>query len=98
VAIRIIRVSKPSGNNLNPHEAIQNVEWVEESTGKTGRWARLELYDWIKIKGGKAYVKDAAHDVADVYTRENAHGTKFVQTYADGIWKDNYLLSLPNCA
>jgi hypothetical protein len=96
VAIRIIRVSKPSGNNLNPHEAIQNVEWIEESTGKTGKLSRLDLYNWIKVKEGKAYVKDAAQDVAYVYTRENAHGTKFVQTYADGIWKDN-LLSLPNC-
>jgi len=73
------------------------MQWLQDITGKTGTSTRLQIYDWLKINVGKAYVEDAAGDVALVYTRENSYGTKFVQTYADGIWRDN-LLSLPNCA
>jgi hypothetical protein len=68
---------------------------MEDSTNKIGSSTRLEMYDFVK-NNGVAYVRDARGDVANLYTRESLHGTKFVQTKADGIWKDN-LLALPNC-
>jgi hypothetical protein len=88
MAIRITRISKHY-----THEAIEELEWVNEVTGAKGTASRIGLYNWIK-KGGKAYVKDAALDVAYIETRENVYGTKFVQTYADRTWRDN-LLALP---
>jgi hypothetical protein len=54
------------------------------------------MYDWIKNKGGHARVVDARGNSADVGARENANGTKYVQTYADKVWSNN-LLSLPEC-
>jgi hypothetical protein len=54
------------------------------------------MYDWLKDKGGVAYVLDKFGNKANLYPRENAAGTKFVQTYADKVWTDN-LLSLPEC-
>jgi hypothetical protein len=95
MTIRIISVSKPSGWNQNPHEAISNLGWIEDSTTKAGVATRQQIYDFLK-NNGTAYVKDAYGDVAFLSTRENNYGTKFVQTHADGIWKDN-LLALPNC-
>jgi Protein of unknown function (DUF3892) len=94
--IRITNVSKPSGYNLNPHEAISELQWTVDSTGQTGRSTREQIYNWLKNAENSAYVRDRANDVAFVGTRENAKGTRYLQTYADGIWKDN-LLSLPNC-
>lgn len=95
MTIRITCVSKPSGRNTNPHEAISRLGWIEDSTNKTGIATRQEMYDFLK-SNGTAYVKDVFGDVAFLSTRENIYGTRFVQTYADGIWKDN-LLALPNC-
>jgi hypothetical protein len=96
MAIRITCVSKPSGNNQNPHEAISVLGWLNEEDGQQSRIGRVDLYNWIKLKSGVAYVKDSRGNLAYVKPRENAVGTKFVQTQADGVWTDN-LLSLPEC-
>ena len=96
MAVRITCVSKPSGDNHDPHEAISTLGWINEETGAKGTSTRLEIYDFIKNKNGKAYVIDSRGTKAYVGTRENARGTKFVQSYADKVWTNN-LLSLPNC-
>jgi len=92
--IRIISISKSGGYHSDPHHAISNLEWVNEQTGDRGKNTRLEIYDWIKNQGGQAYVTDRWGNRAYVGTRENAHGTKYLQTYADRVWTDN-LLALP---
>ena len=97
MAVRIICVSKPSGNIRDPHEAISTLGWINEQTGARGTSTRIEIYDFLKTRGGTAYVVDSRGNKAYVGARENAHGTKFVQTYADRIWTDN-LLSLPRCS
>ena len=93
MAIRIVRVHRPTGFNGNIHEVIADLQWVNEESVTTGVSTREAVYEWIKA-GGKAIVRGAARDVAYVGTRINARGTKYLQTYADGIWKDN-LLALP---
>jgi len=96
MTVRITCINKSGGYHSDPHHAIQNLGWVNEQTGERGVSTRLEMYDFLKNKGGKAYVRDARGNTAYVYPRENANGTQFVQTYADGVWTDN-LLSLPEC-
>jgi Protein of unknown function (DUF3892) len=96
MAVRITCVSKPSGDNQDPHEAISSLGWVNEDTQAKGISTRLEIYDFIKNKGGQAYVVDRSGNKAYVGALENARGTKYVRTYADGVWTDN-LLSLPSC-
>jgi hypothetical protein len=92
MAVRIIKRKMESSGKT--HDRIKEVEWVNPETKNTGRSSRLEMYDWIKDKDGKAFVTDSAGDKAYVGTRENEYGTKYIQTYADGIWNDN-LLALP---
>jgi len=96
MAVRITCVSKPSGDNLDPHEAISSLGWINEETKTTGISTRLEIYDYVKNKGGNAYVIDGKGNKAFVGALENAQGTKYVRTYADGVWTNN-LLSLPPC-
>ena len=96
MSLRITCVSKPSGWNANPHEAISTLGFVNDVNNVSGRCTLREMYDFLK-NGGKAYVRDARGDVAYLYPRENSNGTKFVQTYADGIWKDN-LLAQSTCS
>lgn len=95
MAVKVTCVSKPSGDNRDPHEAISKVGWINESTGATGTSTRLEIYDFIK-KGGEVYVVDRFGNRVRVGTRENSSGTKFIQTYADQVWTDN-LVNQPNC-
>jgi len=96
MAIRITCINKEGGYHDDPHHAITHLGWTADD-GKTGKSTRLELYDWLKNKGGSAYVRDGWGNQASVYPRENSAGTKFVQTYADNVWSDN-LLSLPECS
>ena len=96
MAIRITCINKQQGYHDDPHHAITNLGWVEDGTGKTDKSTRLQIYDWLKDKGGVAYVLDKFGNKAYLYPRENAAGTKFVQTIADKVWTDN-LLSLPEC-
>ncbi len=97
MSIRITCINKEEGHHLDPHAAIISLGWVEDGTGKSGKWAREKVYNWIKNERGVAYVLDQRGNKAYLYGRENIYGTKFVQTYADQVWTDN-LLSLPECA
>ena len=96
MSVRIICISKDGGYHENPHEAISSLGWKNESTGESNSSTRLQMYDWIKNEGGKAYVKDSRGNIAYVEPRVNTRGTKYVRTYADQTWTDN-LLSLPEC-
>jgi hypothetical protein len=96
MAIRITCINKSGGYHADPHHAISHLGWKNEETGNAGKSTRLEIYDWITDKNGVAYVFDSRGNKAQVRTRENANGTKYLQTYADRVWTDN-LLALPEC-
>jgi Protein of unknown function (DUF3892) len=96
MSVRITCINKSGGNHADPHHAIESLGWLNEQSGSTGKSTRLEVYDWIKNKNGKAYVKDPRGHTAYLGTREHRNGTRFVQTQADGVWTDN-LLALPEC-
>ena len=96
MSVRITCISKDGGNHENPHAAISALGWTNEETGESGRSTRLEIYDWIKTRNGKAYVRDGYGNTVFVGTAETARGTKYVRTYRDQTWTDN-LLALPEC-
>jgi hypothetical protein len=97
MAIRITCINKAGGWHNDPHCAISHLRWVNDSTGKTDKSTRLQIYEWLKENtANTAYVQDKYGNIAYVYPRENANGTKFVQTHADKTWTDN-LLALPEC-
>lgn len=75
------------------HEHITEIRWVEDGTTIPKSNTRAEMVKFVE-GGGKAYVKDSDGDVAFLRVRTSSAGNKYVQTYADGIWKDN-LLALP---
>jgi hypothetical protein len=96
MAIRITCINKDAGNHENPHTAISYLGWLEDGTGKSGKMARLDLYNWIKDKGGVAYVQDGFGNKVSVKTAVTSNGTKYVRTYSDNTPTDN-LLKLPEC-
>lgn len=96
MAIRITCIRKAGGHHLDPHVAISELGWVNDDTGQSGSSTREQVYDWLKNRNGVACVADCNGKKAFVYPKENAYGTRFVQTYADNVWTDN-LLALPEC-
>lgn len=96
MAVRIVCINKSGGYHGDPHHAISHLGWTNEATGNTGKSTRLEVYEWIKTRGGAAYVVDSGGNKTSVGTREHSNGTKYLQTHADRVWTDN-LLALPEC-
>jgi hypothetical protein len=97
MAIRITCINKAAGWHDDPHCAISHLGWSNDANGNGGKSTRMAVYDWLKQSPeNKAYVTDSYGNTAYLYPRENSHGTKFVQTYADKTWTDN-LLSLREC-
>jgi hypothetical protein len=96
MSIRVTCINKSGGDHADPHHAIEDLGWVNEQSGKRGKSTRLEIYDWLKNRKGVAYVQDNRGNTAKVEPREHRNGTRYVQTYADGVWTDN-LLALPEC-
>jgi hypothetical protein len=96
MSIQITCIKKSGGFHADPHHAIESLGWLNEQTGATGISGRIEIYDWLKNRGGVACVRDARGNVANVGPREHSNGVKFVQTYADKTWTDN-LLALLEC-
>lgn len=95
MSVRITCIKKDNGNHYNPHEAIELLGWIDESTNKTGLSTRLEMVDFIDNRKGQAYVKSGAEKI-NLCVRTSANGNKYVQTIADGRLTNN-LLELPEC-
>lgn len=96
MAISIKCINKDNGNHENPNVAITHLGWVNEADGTSGKNTRIEIYNWIKVDKGEAYVKNVYGNTVKVITAETASGTKYVKTESDNTTTDN-LLKLPEC-
>jgi hypothetical protein len=94
--VEITCIKKDNGNHENQHTAITILGWVDVNSGERGRCTRLDMYDFIKNKGGQAYVIDRLGNKAFLITAVTTLGTRYVKTIADSTKTDN-LLSLPEC-
>jgi hypothetical protein len=72
-------------------------EHITHLGGGPGSWAKMSLADVVRAIDAKTdtFYTSEGGKRAEVLVRE-VNGKKFVQTKADGEWKNN-LLSLPAC-
>ena len=96
MSIRITCINKAGGDHENPYVAISTLGWTNEATGATGNSTRTQMYDFLVIEKGSAYVKDGQGNTAYLQGEISAKGTKYVRTKADNVTSDN-LLKLPEC-
>lgn len=84
MAVQVIarRMSGGSG-----HEHISMLRWTDGTETKDS--TRADMVTFVK-GGGQAYVTASGY-TAYLRVRQTASGTEYVQTYADGVWKDNLL-------
>jgi hypothetical protein len=95
MAVRITCINKDGGFHENPHVAISDLGWTNETSGEAGHSTRDAMYNFV-LGGGIAYVRDRAGNTAYLMAKVSARGTHFVQTHADGTPTDN-LLYLSEC-
>ena len=96
MSVKIVCINKDNGNHYNPHEAIEKLGWVNETTGQSGTATLQQMVDYLE-KGNYAYVVGKYNSSLKAYLYVNKRDSKkFVQTYADGKWSDN-LLQLSEC-
>ena len=90
---RIDCVNKP--DRLNAHEHITHVGGP--NLGGSGRWRDTvpNIVRMIEQKTHRFYTSEG-NSAAWVGVRTSGAGNKFLQTFADGVWKDN-LLALKEC-
>jgi hypothetical protein len=90
---RVDCVNKPDRNS--PHERITNVGGPKPDG--TGRWKDSvpNVVRFIENKEHRFYTNEGGVS-AWVGVRTSAAGNKFLQSHADGVWKDN-LLALAEC-
>jgi hypothetical protein len=72
------------------HQHISHLQWTDPATGAPKTSTRAEMVTFVE-GGGQAYVMTGGYTA---YLRVRPGPPKYVQTYADGVWKDN-LLALP---
>lgn len=91
---RIDCVDKPNRNS--PYEHITDVGGPNPDGA--GRWKDTvpNVVRFIENETHRFYTKEGNASVW-VGVRTSAAGNKFLQTYTDGIWKDN-LLALNECS
>jgi hypothetical protein len=92
-SFRIDCIRKPERSNT--HESITQVGGP--SPNGNGRWqdTTQNVVRLIEQKVHNFYTQEGGN-VATVGVRTSVAGHKYLQTYADGIWKDN-LLALKEC-
>jgi hypothetical protein len=91
MAVRITSIHMSIGGSKHHH--IEDLKWTEDGTGKSGSMSRAKMVEWVE-GGGRAYTLDDSGDKPYLKVRSTSDGTKYVQSEADGIYKDN-LLALP---
>jgi hypothetical protein len=79
-------INKPDRNSTHEH--------ITHLGGNTWRWTVQEVIASIENGTNTFHTRDG-NTRADIRVRTR-NGRKFVQTYADGDWKDN-LLALATC-
>ena len=86
-------VNKP--NRTSPHEHITHVGGPKPDG--TGRWKDSvpNVIGFIE-SGTHRFYTSVGGATAWVKVRESSAGNKYIQTQADGVWKDN-LLALNEC-
>jgi len=91
---RIDSVNKP--DRFSPHEHITHVAGPKPDG--SGRWrdSVSNVVAFVENKQHRFYTQEG-NAFAWVGVKTSAAGHKFLQTYADGVWKDN-LLALPECS
>lgn len=91
---RIDCINKPDRNS--PHERI--IAAGGPKPDGSGRWKDTvpNIVRFIENDQHRFYTKEGGA-TAWVGVRTSTAGNKFIQTYADGIWKDN-LLALDECS
>lgn len=90
MAIQITAVRLSGGGS---HEHIVHLWWTSSDDNSTGDSTREQVVTFIE-GGGSAFVADASRHRVSVGVVTPAHGSKYLRTYADGVWTDN-LLALP---
>jgi hypothetical protein len=70
-------------------------EHITHAGNATGVWPRADIIAWIK-SGSYVFFTLVGGLRADIRVREDRIRGEYIQTYADGVWKDN-LLALPRC-
>ena len=89
MAVYIIKRHMEGGSE---HRHIAKVMWEEKVGSKTDTSTTAQMVDWIRNKGGEAFVKDSSNrEVAVGWVDETP---PYLRTHADGVPTDN-LLSLP---
>jgi|SRR5579862_6126387 len=83
--VRIYDAEFSSGGNAHHH--IETFWWID-GAGNKGKWSRAEAYSYVVAHPKIVYVAEAGRQVL-VGDRQNPQGTKWIQTYADGYWRDN---------
>lgn len=96
MAVRITCINKAGGAHENPYLAISHLGWINETSKAKGKSTRLEIYEFIVDKGGKAYVKDNRGNIGYLEGKISPRETRYVKTEADDVTSDN-LLKLPEC-
>ena len=90
---RIDCVNKP--NRASTHEHITNVGGPNPSGVGRYKFTVADVIRRIESKTDTFHTYEGGYR-ADVGVRTSAAGNKYIQTYADGVWKDN-LLALKEC-
>ena len=90
---RIDCINKPDRNSA--HERITHAGGPNPDNN--GRWKDTvpNIVRFIEQNTHRFYTNEGGK-VAWVGVRTSANGNKFIQTHADGVWKDN-LLALNEC-
>lgn len=96
MAVRITCIKKDGGNHENPYVAITSLNWINETTQAKGTTTREDMYKFVKIDNGQAYVVGTGNVKAYLIGEESPKGTKYVKTKPDHTTTDN-LLQLPEC-
>lgn len=91
-----IQITGIRGGSFQNYEAISHYRWVQ-GNGQPSISTRQEVVQWIDNGNGLNHAFVAENSGNYAYCKVRQLGTtRFLQTYADGVWTNN-LLSLPQC-
>jgi hypothetical protein len=76
-------------NSNGVHHSHLGTFWWIDDNDNTGQWTRPEAYSYVVANPRGVYVSENNRTVLVGHREDETTGTHWIQTYADGYWRDN---------
>lgn len=95
MAVQITRILPPFSEGtpndpISKHLAMDTFVWLDQVSQKSGTTSREIMYDFLVVKGGKAFIIKEGQ-IVNVFGAIATNGKKYIRAAKNKVWTDDLI-------